>query len=495
MLLSNPNIKAEGRITVEYTDGVTGEVKNRFQSENHAFPAGFLRNNNYILGNTSNNDYIPFSIILSDRGDNIDYNIPVVPGNIIGYGYPGSSANGNRVGAENTAARSLGVYSNGKWHYKRQWSWLPSQVPSEIKSFGISPIVAGDSNTSNHSRWHMCPYQIPYTGKSDYSMNVTMALYDYGVGYLFNSMYFYGPNNLYSDRVYVYPVMKDGSYYTKELRNIIPKPSDLGSGSNAYFTSNGSCLAAVDLATGDILIMILYRANSEEAKVQLTRLDVNLTEVKDNTIYSCGTYTNESNQYPFTGYGTTQCAVGYYSNGKFYSLYGENNTGFCKVAKINPSAWSASGDFMDSFTFTDTPYNHFGYRPHAQNGAYLSVYGGYPMFYTPYSRMWDLSSGATNTQCLVVMNPQTNEAYASKYAYISTYSNYYFGMPLMCKINDTNVILQHMSNSYGSDCIDGDDHYWRNLSDYTLYVLPDNAPKREEGQGVTITYEIAWGYE
>ena len=110
IMLPERKIKAEGRVTIEYTNGITGETEAKFQSKNFAFPGSFARVNNFAFA--INNDSSPFSLLVSDRGDNINYDLPFIPGNIIGYGYPGSTANGD-VGAENVNARSLGVYSEG----------------------------------------------------------------------------------------------------------------------------------------------------------------------------------------------------------------------------------------------------------------------------------------------------------------------------------------------------------------------------------------------
>lgn len=489
----NPQIRAEGRVTIEYIDGITGEVKNKIQSVNHAFPSGFLRNNNYALGHPSDGLDYPFDIVLSDRGDNINYSIPSVPGNIIGLGYPGSTASGLTRGAENVAARSLGVYSDGKWHYKRQWSWLPSQVSSEIKSFGISPVSAGIDGYSEIAKWHMCPVQIPYKGPGD-SPRSTLTLYDYGVSYSVPSnAYFY--DAAMQGTIYKRGIMGNTAGKNIPLNTIIPVPSDAGSSSNAYFESAGSTLFASDVDSGDFLCVALYKTKSGIAKVQITRLDANLTTVKDNTIYSCGTYTKVTGLKPFTGYSGSIPSVGYYKENKFYTLYGELSTNLALIAEINPNNWSSSGNFLDAFTFSDTPTDYAGYRPDLSSDIWLTISLGYPIFSTYFSRVSDLSSTSTSRGTMVLIDPQTNKAYATKYVLLSSANGYDYGIPFMHNISGDNVILQHVGHANSAYvAIDGQFNYYRNLSDYTLYVLPDNAPKREEGQGVTITYEIAWGY-
>lgn len=496
IMLPSQKIKAEGHITIEYTDGVTGEVKNRYESENFAFPGGFMRWNNYAFGTSEQ----VFSIILSDRGDNVNYEIPLVPGNIVGYGYPGSSASGTRVGAENTAARSLAVYSNGKWHYKRQWSWLPSQVTSEIKSFGISPIKAGDSFADEKNKWMICTQQLPQRGPGSISYYCSLALNDYGFGYYISGPMYHNGSSGVNGTMNKYSFIANKATETVALKSIVPIPSDIVS-SSSYYETYGSALIAADIDTGDLIVVILYKDKNSVASVQITRLDAEATTLKSSQVYKCGTYTKVSSQYPFFGYGgsTSSVPTGYYTNGKIYTLWTDKTTKRAMFTEIDPSAWSESGDFMDAFTFSDVCCSHSGYYPNAEEGLAVSVKGGYPLFLT--SRLVSGSSTTSSSgRLMVVIDPQTNTPYATRNVTSGTsQSNYYFGRPFVENFGGNNVIVQHVgyssSSSTNGTILDCEYSYFRNLSDYTLYVLPEDAPKREEGQGVTITYEIAWGYD
>lgn len=503
IILPGSKIKAEGRITIEYTDGITGEVKNKFESTNHIFLGGFNRQNNFAFGASSAEDASSFGIVLSDQNTDINYNIPWVPGNIIGHGYPGSAASGARVGAENTAARSLNIYSGGKWHYKRQWSWLPSQVKSTIKSFGIVPIAACTGGSDYKAKWHTCAEQLPYDGRGSISLSTSLTLYDHGIGYYIANQIYFSSKTSFQGSIRKYNLDTDWgeTIYTAVNMSDLTIPSDIASSSPSY-ESQGSSMLAYDLDTEEVVLMVLYKDSSSIASVYEIRWDTHMASVKSTRIYKCGTYTKVSSSYPFSGYsGKHSTYTGYIKNGKLYALYGEPSTGLSLFAEVDPDAWSSSGNFLDAFSFVDVPESMYGRKPTPEGGVFTALQNGYVFFSAPYSRLTDLSANASSSGHVVVINPNSNKPYATRFLYFGQNSNnaLYYGRPRMYDFHGSTSLIQHVayykSGSETGRMLDLENNYWRNLSDYTLYVLPSNAPVREEGQGVTITYEIAWGYD
>ncbi len=496
--LPNNKVKAEGKIIIEYTNGETGEVENRYESENHAFPGGFLRANNHWLSYNNNADS-PFCIFLSDKGDGINYDIPLIPGNIIGYGYPGSNTSSTKQGSENINSRSLGVYSDGKWHYKRQWSWLPNQITSEIKSFGIGPYYAGPESNGEDSRRNMLPKQIPFNLKGDISVYSKFCMYDNKKAYSFSL-----PSYIYKDgifiTVYIYNLENDynQSYTTVNLKDLLSIPEDMATKNEYYTTYNFAYF--IDVDTNDIIIMFLYKTINNTPSVQIIRLDENCSQVKNIKTYPCGNYDYSSNIYPFSGYIGT-APLGYYKDNKFYLIYSNSNSYDPVLATINPSEWNEESDFMEAFSFKPVPIGNDGYKFYPAPNA-LVYKNGFPIFLTEMGVIVnnDGSIRTSSRYLATVINPEDNSPYATKYICTRKSGSQFFGKPFIENINNNNALIQLISYydssnpSYGSN-LDGINTYYRNLSDYTLYVLPDNAPKREEGQGVTITYEIAWGYE
>ena len=495
--LPTNKLKAEGKIIIEYTNGETGEVENRFESENHTFPGSFKRMNNFLFGRNNGNSST-FCILLSDQGDDINYDIPLIPGNIIGYGYPGSNTSSTRQGSETITARNLNVYSDGKWHYKRSWSWLPNQIESEIKSFGIAPLKV-DASNDDYSRGSMLPKQYPYSLKGDSSVLGSLCVYDNKKSYKFSSGSISDNKEGVNVTASIYDLLKDCTQTAESinLKDLIPIPNDV-SNKNACFTSY-SFFYSVDMDTHDIIIMFLYKTTEEKAAVQITKLNSNCTQVKSNKVYQCGTYTAISSVYPFSGRDSST-KYGYCSNGKFYTLYTHQNTGKIQFAEINPANWSADGDFMDAFSFSDIYNDQDDYSPLATSTCYTVCNGIYPYFITTYSINYQTNQNA-GRNIIITINPNSNKVYSSRYIYSGNSGGQYFGRPYIKNINGDNVFVQLLSYYYDNSgsithyTTDELNTYYRNVGDYTLYVLPDNAPKREEGQGVTITYEIAWGYE
>lgn len=501
IILPERKIKAEGRVTIEYTNGITGETEAKFQSKNFAFPGSFARVNNFAFAN--NTDYSPFCLFVSDKGDNVNYDLPFVPGNIIGYGYPGSTAQGYQLGAENVEARSLGIYSEGMWHYKRQWSWLPTQIKSEIKSFGLTSIAATGSSYDERGKWAMSVNPPPVNFAGDVSNNGWHS-YDTGFCYALNSYLYFSTNKISDFGCYVNVYSMDQpqkqTYRKVYLRDLIPMPSNVRT-RDAYFGNfYGHGIFAFDIDTGDILIVILYRGTDDAPYVQISRLDPALTTLKSNTVYSCGTYSSpDSSQFPFSGWGATEYAsVGYYSEGKISVLYGKYKQGVAQLATIDPNMWDASGNFLDAFTFDDTYLDYLQYWPRPYSVGF-SVKNKTPLFWTYYGSHVNTPTQQTSHYLMIVVDPKKHKPYATRSMHKGGSNHYYFAMPFYEIVNGNVQMLQHVYYYYGNSSdpsyINNETNYYRNVGDLTLYVLPDSAPKREEGQGVTITYEIAWGYE
>lgn len=132
------NIRSvEGKVRIEYTEPLTGKVRERVDGENHAFSQCF----NVCQLQRRLLHYCP--LVISDWAGEIDYSMPIIPGNKIGYGIPGYGSSGDYRGLYRAADSfydnivdqgAAGATST----YKYVYDFTPSQIPGDIKVIGLS---------------------------------------------------------------------------------------------------------------------------------------------------------------------------------------------------------------------------------------------------------------------------------------------------------------------------------------------------------------------
>lgn len=123
---------AEGRVQIDYTDPVTGKVKERVKGHNHVFTDSLFAAQGWF----DNLSTVP--LWLSDNTSEIDTDFPFLLGNPIGFGVPGEGASGTYKGNWNSASGLLKQASLDSVSFKYVYDFAPSQVTEEVKSIGLT---------------------------------------------------------------------------------------------------------------------------------------------------------------------------------------------------------------------------------------------------------------------------------------------------------------------------------------------------------------------
>lgn len=126
-----PFSHAEGRVCIDYTDPVTNKVKERIAGKNHVYESFYCLDWKSVLNS--------ISLHMTDYSGSLDTNFPFLLGTHVGYGEVNAGSSGTYRGAYNSAnsflAKQNGITSVS-WKY--QYDFTPSQVPSAVKSIGLT---------------------------------------------------------------------------------------------------------------------------------------------------------------------------------------------------------------------------------------------------------------------------------------------------------------------------------------------------------------------
>lgn len=144
-----------GKVQIDYTDSLTGKVRERISKNNHVFSNSF---NTYGWWNWLNKTDEPI-LFITDNDTTPDDSFPYLRGNVIGYGTINAGTSGGLRGLYNADESILAADINNGMG--RQWKYVYSftgeQIPSAIKSIGITSQYAnygGYTLRMYRNKWH-----------------------------------------------------------------------------------------------------------------------------------------------------------------------------------------------------------------------------------------------------------------------------------------------------------------------------------------------------
>lgn len=123
---------AEGRVCINYTDPITHKVNEQIKGKNHVFADAWFQHPAWwdMLGSVR--------LVMTDSTREIDENFPYLLGNPVGYGSIGALGSGTYKGAWNTTYSFLQSVSASGVSSKLAFDFTPLQVPSPVKSIGLT---------------------------------------------------------------------------------------------------------------------------------------------------------------------------------------------------------------------------------------------------------------------------------------------------------------------------------------------------------------------
>ena len=145
-ILQKYPFEAKGHCRVDYTDPLTGKVLERIEGDNHVFIDQFMA----IFQTTCLNS----TLLLTDGEQELDTDLPYLPGKPIGYGNPGTSATGIFQGSYRGADSFYNVIGRDQVTSMYIYDFLSTQIPDTIRYVGLTGAQHYNSPSTLFSyRW------------------------------------------------------------------------------------------------------------------------------------------------------------------------------------------------------------------------------------------------------------------------------------------------------------------------------------------------------
>ena len=406
-----PFSHAEGRVCIDYTDPITGKIKEQVRGKNHVYLDSFQCTNwKSVLDS--------IGLHMTGHTAALDTTFPYLLGSHVGYGLIGSGSSGTYQGAYNSINSFLGQ-QNGitgiSWKY--QYDFTPTQVPDAVKKIALTNqyqatnphnLHYGDSNT----QW---PFKL---WKQE-------ALVNNSSGCTVEGRYSY--------------TCSAGVVTKKDLwlntSTTIDVSSSVGTSGTMY------CGYATDTGA-------FYIANTS-TKYVYKFTDEYLTY---STAYS---YTNMSTSSSYWG-------PFYVHSGIAYAFYPPANY-------IRVHAFVANLAMTSITIPRDSAYS--------TGGAYCGYTSSHGNLIIGFSQNNNEKVAIFDLETLAVVGYTCNIAYQQSYNTPTRYplsDDYIFGNPTYSNYMHTKEFIHNAA--------------------FCIYRVPDDAPTRPAGHGMTITYEVEVDY-
>lgn len=429
IILPDIAFNATGKCTLQYTDPDTGKVMFETSGNNHVFIK-------QVTGTTGfQGTALRADLLLCQGGYDPGNDLPVIPGDPIGYGRVGEDGTGLFRGTYRTADSYYNKKSLAKVSNKYVYDFLPNQALGRADWIGLtSALEAGRSDVS-WSPPHMMDaptqtYKAYNCETGDFFLTETSG----------NKLYLIHANT-FTD--------------TAERRVML---SELGT------WYSGTAKVCVDAINNRVYVLVAYKTSSSglvQYKCVLMKEDLSGVE-SVSTVTSGGSYI-EMGYHGGAADGKARWVDGT-STSAFYIYTLDLETMTC-TSKIMQPPTNKNYLLFDPYTI-HVYRNFIWYAPryfYNNGGVFAEAQGTYFVYTAP---MVDVATGEVST----MMPPRP---YPTRYYY-----------QYRCGLSPYKAFSgQWVSYSYtgATPTIN---------TAYTKYHVPEETPDRPEGMGMTVTYEL-----
>jgi len=141
MLCKTP-VFAEGHVTIDLTDPITGKIKQRVDGKNHVFTEALW------AGSPWHSRLSSMQFVLNDSEIALNTGLPFLLGQTVAYGTPSQASLNTFRGAFNAANQVLGVRTREKIRWKYQYDFTTAQANGgTIRNAGLTAQYSGGGHT------------------------------------------------------------------------------------------------------------------------------------------------------------------------------------------------------------------------------------------------------------------------------------------------------------------------------------------------------------
>lgn len=424
----NPELEAEGRVCIQYTDPLTGRVREEIKGKNHVYTEQLLCTNwRSMMKN--------MPLYLTDATSQVDVSFPFVPGNPLGYGIPENGSLGVYRGAFRAADSFLGVSSFYGVSSKFVYDFTPTQALGKVGHVGLTyQGVEGASNKISNFPIKMRSTNAYNIGSDYYNRTYTVLLAS-------NSVYKLSVTDFLEEKVEKWTIYS-GTKTVVDIAALVP----------VLPASYSSDTSRIGFNPESNTFLLLRRYATRENEViryfnVLYKFDANITQLINTiTVETKGGYIRSDTFSVFGGK-----LFSYYTRSKII-VYDLNTGEYVQI--------SVHGEFSNEAIDTSK--------------AALSVYDHYLALLGSY----------TENENGFIFDMQAERQYACVgiSAFRSNYTNYYTINSCFAKNEIAGKQAFLVGEIYNRSFYVG--------GAITDYRLPDDAPERPEGYGMTVIYEL-----
>lgn len=462
-----------GRVLLEYVSK-DGTCRSKL-SKNLAFTSAW--NENFVIESFLRNEYASPYLILTDYAGEVNPSLPIIPGNVVGYAQIGYGSSGLYKGAEIISSREQSVANNGVITDKRVFEFTGSQVPGKVKTIGYSRQwnSAGDSFGSSYTG-----YKLINSPKEAALIHERRGIINQVTGKCVNlySHDFTRPST-------VKVMLQTSSFYdTAQTKHTISAEisESLTSGSIEQYA------LVLDVDTGKyyFIVDILNKVSSTYSAYRYIfeiSDDFNSMSVYDSFLIYSGTRSDSYSEcynhfmYPYSNYSEMQ-TIGYKKGDKYY--FGTtNNTADYGVYEANLQARHTDGKTQLDFSRFIPLQWPFGTEKQKRGYNVTIFYGD------------SLVAFSYNYYAFGFLNLNNVDSPAGSIRGLSI-NNFKISNLKIFSSPDGNSELINYLESNDSNLTFFNRYVSATLGALTWFRVPDDAPEREEGDGIRITYELTF---
>ena len=433
LILPDIAFNATGKCKLQYTDPITGKVLLEVGGENHVFIKQFMGTQGF------QNTALKADLLLCQGGYSPGDDIPVIPGDPIGYGRPNEDGTGLFRGTWREADSYYNKRSLAKVSNKYVYDFLNTQALGRVDWIGLTGGIDTSCGRS-YASWEP-PHQMNWPTSYYKAYNCKTGDYYY----------------TYQSGNYLY--LKYGNTFTDTSERSRSLYGTLGTFYSGY---HKVCLDAVN---NRVYVLVYYKTSSSGSYLsKLILMTEDLSGVESVTdIVSGGSYLQYGN------------AGGAY-NGKLvwlymrtYSLYRAYvlDISTMKVTSVNNSA-PGGKNYLYWDEYTCHVYKNFiWHQPKVTNTSNLTTHNYGDNYFLLAAPMHNMDTG----ELVCTLPPGTPRSYSDE--------NYYrVGLAPVGTFAEQWVSYHYSERTPELH------------SAYTRYQVPADTPDRPEGAGMTVTYEL-----
>lgn len=433
LILPDIAFNATGKCTLQYTDPITGKVMFETSGKNHVFIDQFVGTSGF------QGTALCADLLLCQGGYSPGDDIPVIPGDPIGYGRVGMNGDGLFLGTYRAADSYFNKRTIAKVSNKYVYDFLQNQALGRVDWVGLTSGLGSGVSTVSWQPPHQMSYNPSYN-----------KAYDCVTG-----DYYY----TYTSGNYLYVVK--GNTFTQTSERSISLYSNL---STFYSGYHKVCLDAVN---HQVYVLVYYKQSSSGSYIsRILKIAADFSGVEESTlsIASGGSYIQYGAAGGVYGHKAVWLYMQTYSRYRAYTL--DLTTGAITSATVTAPGGK---NYLQWDEYTCHVYKNllwFSCYGGSGNGAGSAYGNNYFLYGSP------LHNIETGELCSTIPPGAGTGSKQYRYraglspykAYSGQWVGFYYDTP------DTNPPAL--------------------LSAYTRYRIPQEVPDRPEGMGMTVTYEL-----